>query len=69
MKNVLWEPYGEYLTNSNIACFINNHKIKDYEELVKKSTSDAEWFWDAPLRLKKLNLFAELSGANISVMI
>jgi hypothetical protein len=44
MKDVLWEPYGEYLTKSNITRFIKDYKIKDYEELVKKSTPCSEAF-------------------------
>ena len=50
MKDIIWKPYGDYLTKSNITRFMNSHKIKDYEELVKKSTADIEWFWDAALK-------------------
>jgi acetyl-CoA synthetase len=29
---------------------MKSHQIKNYEELVKRSTSDTEWFWDAALK-------------------
>ena len=49
MKDVIWEPYGDYLEKSNIARFMKKHKIKDYDQLIKRSTGDIEWFWDAAL--------------------
>ena len=45
-----WEPSGDYLSKSNITRFMRKHQIKDYPELVRKSTADIEWFWDAALK-------------------
>jgi len=50
MKDIIWEPSGDYLTKSNITRFMQKHQIKSYEELIKKSTSDIEWFWEAALK-------------------
>jgi acetyl-CoA synthetase len=50
MKDIIWEPYGDYLEKSNIARFMKKHKIKDYDQLIKRSTSDIEWFWNAALK-------------------
>ncbi|MBI5117386.1 acetate--CoA ligase [Candidatus Poribacteria bacterium] len=50
MKNIIWKPYGDYKTKSNIKRFMRKHKIKDYDELIKKSIADTEWFWDAALK-------------------
>jgi len=29
---------------------MRKHQIKDYDELIRRSTSDIEWFWDAALK-------------------
>jgi len=50
MKNIIWKPTGDYKTKSNITRFMQKHDIKDYDELIKRSTEDTEWFWDAALK-------------------
>ncbi|MDY6966023.1 MAG: acetate--CoA ligase [Halobacteriota archaeon] len=50
MVEIIWEPYGGYKDSSNIKRFMNNYNIKSYEELIKRSTDDIEWFWDAALK-------------------
>jgi len=50
MKDIIWEPSGDYLSKSNITRFMRKHNIKDYNDLIKKSTGDTEWFWDAALK-------------------
>ena len=47
---VIWEPYGDYLNKSNIRRFMDKNNIKTYDELIKRSTSDTTWFWDAALK-------------------
>lgn len=47
MSEVVWRPYGDYLEKSNITRFMRKHGISGYEELVRKSTDELEWFWDA----------------------
>ncbi len=46
---IIWEPYGDYLEKSNISRFMKKHGIETYDELIKRSTDDTEWFWDAAL--------------------
>jgi len=47
VSEVVWKPYGDYIEKSNITRFMRKHGIKDYDELVKKSCDELEWFWDA----------------------
>ncbi|UCF11694.1 MAG: acetate--CoA ligase [Thermoplasmatales archaeon] len=47
MDEVVWEPTDEYVEKANITRFMKKYDIKDYEELIKRSTDDLEWFWDA----------------------
>lgn len=48
MTDVVWQPRGEYL-NCRVADFIKSQKLKDWKELVKRSTDDIEWFWESAL--------------------
>jgi acetyl-CoA synthetase len=50
MADIVWKPSGDYLEKSNITRFMRKHNIKTYEELIRRSTSDIEWFWDACLK-------------------
>jgi acetyl-CoA synthetase len=49
-NEIIWRPYGDYLEKSNITRFMRKHAIKDYDELIQKSSSNIEWFWDAALK-------------------
>lgn len=48
MTDVIWQPTGEYL-NCRVTDFMKKNGIKDWQELVAKSTGDIEWFWQAAL--------------------
>lgn len=50
MRDIIWQPTGDYLEKSNITRFMRKHGISDYDELIRRSTSDIEWFWDAALK-------------------
>jgi acetyl-CoA synthetase len=54
MGNVVWKPSKEYVENANITRFMKKHHINSYEELIKRSTDDLKWFWDAVM--KDLNI-------------
>ena len=54
MGQIVWKPASDYIENANITRFMKKHDIKDYDHLIKKSTEDIEWFWDAAL--KDLNI-------------
>jgi acetyl-CoA synthetase len=44
---IVWRPSEEYLRSSRLKRFMDRHGIADYDELVRRSTDDLEWFWDA----------------------
>ena len=54
MGKIVWKPTEEYIEKANITRFMKKHDIKDYEELIKKSTEDINWFWNEAL--KDLNI-------------
>ena len=49
-KEIVWAPPRKYIEDANITRFMKTHNIKDYDELIKKSTQDIEWFWDAAVK-------------------
>ena len=54
MSKIVWKPSSKYINNANITRFMKKHYIKDYEELISKSTENISWFWDEVL--KDLNI-------------
>lgn len=43
-SEVIWQPKGEYL-KCRVVDFMNAHGIKDWRQLIQRSTDDIEWFW------------------------
>ena len=54
---ILWTPPKELREKSNVARFMREHGILSYEELVRRSTEDVEWFWDAVVRDLNIEFF------------
>ena len=50
MSRTAWSPTGELIENANVTRFMREHGIDTYEELVKRSQEDVEWFWDAVVK-------------------
>ncbi|MFB3044613.1 MAG: AMP-binding protein, partial [Acidimicrobiia bacterium] len=44
---IAWVPDEERAHATNTSRFMRQHGIADYDELVRRSTSDPEWFWPA----------------------
>ena len=47
MTDVAWRPPDELIEHANVTRFMRVHGISTYEELVRRSQDDIEWFWDA----------------------
>ncbi len=45
----VWHPNGDYIKRSRLKRFIERYGVKDFNELIVKSTADIEWFWNAVL--------------------
>ncbi|OGN00630.1 MAG: hypothetical protein A3B91_02335 [Candidatus Yanofskybacteria bacterium RIFCSPHIGHO2_02_FULL_41_29] len=50
MENLAWESYGSYLSESNVTSFMKTTGIESASDLIKRSTEDIEWFWDAAIK-------------------
>src|SRR5262245_23036269 len=46
----VWTPTPETAAQSNVGRFMSRHGIADYHDLVRRSTGDVEWFWDAVVK-------------------
>jgi acetyl-CoA synthetase len=46
---IAWVPTSEYIERSRLRAFMVRHGLRDYEELMQRSTTDLEWFWSAVL--------------------
>ena len=46
---IAWRPTPDYIENSRLREFILRHQLKDYDDLLRRSTTDLEWFWSAVL--------------------
>ncbi|UZE91886.1 MAG: acetate--CoA ligase [Methanosarcinales archaeon] len=51
----IFEPPAELVENSNVKKWMNEHDIKDYDELLERA-KDIEWFWEDAA--KELEWFA-----------
>src|SRR5688572_4311573 len=46
---VAWRPSAEYIDGSRLTAFIGRYGLRDYADLLARSTADPEWFWRAVL--------------------
>jgi acetyl-CoA synthetase len=42
---VAWRPSPEYIERSRLMDFMTRHGLRDYADLMHRSTTDLEWFW------------------------
>lgn len=57
MSDFVWTPSPEFIERSNVKRFMARHGIADYAELVRRSTEDLEWFWQAVERELDIHWF------------
>jgi acetyl-CoA synthetase len=46
-RDFVWNPSEDYIKKSRLKRFMDSHGIKDFNELIVKSTADIEWFWNS----------------------
>lgn len=47
MDGIVWSPSEEQIERANVTRFMRAAGISSYEELVRRSQDEIEWFWDA----------------------
>ena len=46
---IAWRPTADYIDRSRLKAFIDRYSLRDYNDLLVRSTNDPEWFWRAVL--------------------
>ncbi len=60
-KEIIWQPSKEQIENSKLTKFIQHCKLKNYDELEKKSFSDPGWLWDNVIKFSDLRFYKPYS--------
>ncbi len=60
-KEIIWQPSKELIENSKLTKFIQHCKLKNYDELEKKSFSDPGWLWDSVIKFSDLKFYKPYS--------
>ncbi len=47
VPDVVWSPSEDYVARANVTRLMRTNGIDTYDELVRRSQDDIEWFWDA----------------------
>jgi acetyl-CoA synthetase len=50
VDDIVWRPSEDYVERANVTRLMRAHGLGSYDELVKRSQDDVEWFWDAVVR-------------------
>ncbi|MCB0118610.1 MAG: AMP-binding protein [Anaerolineales bacterium] len=54
---IVWRPTPEFVERANLTRFMNTHGVRDFDELMQRSTSDVAWFTDAVLKFLDVQFY------------
>jgi acetyl-CoA synthetase len=54
---IAWQPTLEYAQPSRLKQFMERHHIESLQELMRRSTTDLEWFWNAVMRDLRIEFY------------
>jgi acetyl-CoA synthetase len=46
---IAWRPSKEYIERSRLVAFMKKHGLRDFAQLMERSTTDLDWFWRSVL--------------------
>ncbi len=55
---IAWRPTPDYLERSRLKRFMDQHQIRDFDHLLRRSTRVPEWFWDAVVKDLELEFYS-----------
>ncbi|WP_345350416.1 AMP-binding protein [Candidatus Villigracilis affinis] len=58
---IIWRPTSDHIEQANLTAFMRLHGIRDFDELMQKSTSDVAWFTDAVLKFLDVQFYEPYS--------
>jgi acetyl-CoA synthetase len=59
--DIVWRPTPGHIEHANLTKFMRLHGIRDFDELMKKSTGDVAWFTDAVLKFLDIQFYEPYS--------
>ena len=59
--DVVWKPTKEYIEHANLTRFMRQYGIKDFDELMHRSTEDVAWFTEAVLKFLDIQFYRPYS--------
>ncbi len=59
---IVWRPSREHIEHANLTKFMRLHGIKDFDELMQRSTGDVPWFTEAVLKFLDIQFYAPYSN-------
>ncbi len=54
---VVWKPTPEHIEQANLTTFMRLHSIQDFNELMRRSTTDVAWFTDAVFKFLDIQFY------------
>ncbi len=61
--DIVWRPTPEHVEHANLTAFMRKHEIKDFNELMLRSTNNVEWFTDAVLKFLDIQFYEPYTKA------
>ena len=59
--DIVWEPTPDYIERANLTRFMQQHGIRDFDELIRRSTEDVAWFTEAVLKFLDIQFYEPYS--------
>jgi len=59
--DIVWRPTSESIGHAHLTVFMREHGIRDFDELMQRSTSDVAWFTDAVLKYLDIQFYEPYS--------
>lgn len=58
---IVWRPTPDYLENARLTAFMHQYGIRDFADLMARSTSDVAWFTEAVLQFLDIRFYEPYS--------
>jgi acetyl-CoA synthetase len=59
--DIVWRPTADYVEHAHLTAFMRQHDIKEFDELMVRSTADIAWFTDAVLKYLDIQFYEPYS--------
>lgn len=59
---IVWRPSSQHIEHANLTAFMREHGIKDFDDLMRKSTDDVAWFTESVLKFLDIRFYEPYSN-------